>query len=126
MRNPLEDDSRWTLMGDLAPGSKIAIEKDGVLYQDTISDVRWSSPEPAVWPHLTAGKRLLRRLTPARWRKPLQPIRAAKLAEVTIRTPMQRYADLLDNVATTVAQLTAVPVKVSWWRRLLRAVGLGG
>lgn len=70
----------------IVPGSKIAVEKDGVLYTDTVQSVRWQSGEPAIWPELSWWQRLVRRFTPGRWRKPLKPIREATLPSVEIST----------------------------------------
>jgi hypothetical protein len=71
---------------DLMPGSRVAYEKDGVLYTDTVQGVSYSSPEAAIWPELTRWQQLVRRFTPARFRKPLKPIRPSKAATVTVST----------------------------------------
>jgi hypothetical protein len=70
----------------IVPGSKIAVEKDGVPYTDTVQSVRWQSGEPAIWPELSRWQQLVRRFTPKRWRKPLKPIREPTLPSVEIST----------------------------------------
>ena len=48
---------------DLKPGSRIAFEKDGIIYTDTISEITYSSPEQAEKTIATINesvKRLLR------------------------------------------------------------------
>lgn len=86
----------------LKPGDRVAVEIGGVLYTDTIK-----AASPVVYPTLTPWQRLVRRLTPPRWRKPLKPIR---------RDPLQRAQALTAKTLAAVEQLTAPPAK-SWWRR---------
>lgn len=73
------------------PGQQFSIEHNGHIYTDYIESVTYRSPEPAIWPELTWRQRLGRRrrlrwITPASWRKPVEPIRPAKAATVTIGT----------------------------------------
>lgn len=71
---------------DIRPGSTVAFEKDGVIFTDVVTSVGYTSPEPAVWPELSRWQRVVRRLTPSRFRKPLLPVRAAELAKYTVFT----------------------------------------
>lgn len=81
---------------DLKLGDKIAVEKDGVIYTDTVQSVHYSSPEAEIWPHRSVWQRMIRALTPKRWRKPLQPIRPYKPATVAVgigEDPLERAQD---------------------------------
>lgn len=64
-------------MFDLKPraGDLYTIECGGVRFTE-----RWEPPKPAVYPTLSRLQRIMRKLTPPRWRKPLQPIRTDPLA----------------------------------------------
>jgi hypothetical protein len=95
---------------DLKPGSRIAVEKDGVIYTDTISEVTYTSPEAAIWSDPTWWQSLLRhhrlrRIVPASWRKPLQPIRPPKPATVQIGTLGDRKQRFDDKINDTLAAL---------------------
>lgn len=70
----------------VVPGSRVAFKKGDVIYTETVQSVTMKSAEPAIWPELSWWQQLVRRLTPARWRKPLKPIRAAQPQRVEIRT----------------------------------------
>ena len=70
---------------DLRPGDRIAVEKDGVIYTDTVRGVTYSSPEPEMVRRLSFWQRVGRRLTPPRFRKSLV-VRQARPATVTIET----------------------------------------
>lgn len=68
----------------IRPGARVAVEIGGVLYTDTVQGITSTSATPAIYPTLTWWQRLRRQLTPARWRKPIQPIRPAKPSSITI------------------------------------------
>lgn len=71
----------------LKVGDKVAFQsRDGIIYTDTIQAMTYTSAEPAIWPTLSRWQSFLRRMTPSRWRKPLEPIRAATLPTVAIKT----------------------------------------
>lgn len=88
----------------VVPGSRVAVEKDGVLYTDAVQSVVWRDGEDAVWPELSWWQTVLRRLTPARFRKPLKPIRPATLPSVEIRTG-EASPDVLEQYQRTIASL---------------------
>lgn len=71
---------------DLGPGSRVAFEKNGVVYTDTVQSVTYQSGLPAIWPELSWWQQMVRRFTPSQWRKPLQPIRPATSDTVTVST----------------------------------------
>ena len=119
----------WDYEYNPVVGQKVTfVGVNGEELTDTISSVHHSPAQAAIWPELNAWQRTMRRLNP--WRKPLQPVRAASLPEVTIRTEKQRHADLLASVADTVEKLTNPPIsKRGWlfqlWLGFLRKIGLG-
>lgn len=99
---------------ELGPGSRVAFEKDGVIYTDTIESVSMRSGTPAIYPTLTVWQRLVRRFTPARWRKPLKPIREAGSATVSVQiggdpNPLERHQATLKQMQQAVDALTAPP-----------------
>lgn len=75
---------RW--MGSIQPGSKIAWERGGRLFTETVQEVRYTSGSAAIYPELPWWQRAMRRLTPSRWRKPLKPIRPYQLPTVSFTT----------------------------------------
>lgn len=79
---------------NLVPGSKVAFEKDGVLYTDTVQSVRYQSQEWVAPPERSLWQRIVRRLTPRRLRKPL-PQSPPKPATVTVQVgqanPLERH-----------------------------------
>lgn len=68
----------------IRPGARVSVEIGGVLYTDTVAGITSTGPEPAIYPTLNWRQRLIRRLTPARRRKPIEPIRPAKPASITL------------------------------------------
>lgn len=73
------------MMQNITPGSYVTfIGTDGVERTEKVESVRYQSSTPAIWPMLSPWQRAVRRLTPKRWRKPLQPIRPAKPDIVTL------------------------------------------
>ncbi|MDV6979642.1 hypothetical protein [Mycobacterium intracellulare] len=62
-------------MLDLKPGDLYTFECGGVRFTE-----HFEPPKPAVYPTLSRRQRIMRKLTPPRWRKPLQPIRTDPLA----------------------------------------------
>lgn len=80
-----EVQDRWNLA--IQPGSKVAYQRpDGTIWTETVTEVTYRSGDPAVWPVLPWWRRIARRFTPARWRRPLQPVRPAGLPTVSFRT----------------------------------------
>lgn len=68
---------------DMGLGSKFSVERGGIVYTDTVESVRYSSGLPAVYRRLNRWQRIVRRLTPPRWRKSLL-VREAEASSVTI------------------------------------------
>lgn len=91
----------------IQPGSRIAVEIGGVLYTDTVQSVISYSAEPPIYPTLGWWHRLLRRFTPRRWRKPIQPIRPGKPASMTIATG-EVDADVRERFERAQASISAV------------------
>ena len=67
----------------LGLGNRFSFERDGVIYTDIIESVHYSSGSPAVYRRLNHWQRMMRRVTPRRWRKTLL-IRPAALPSMTI------------------------------------------
>lgn len=67
----------------IKPGDRVGVEKNGVIYTDTVQSVSYRSPTPAITRTLNRWQRMLRRITPPSWRKPLL-IQPAGLSEVTV------------------------------------------
>jgi len=68
---------------ELALGDRFSFYKDGIIYTDRVESVRYDSGSPAVYRRLNRWQRMVRRLTPPRWRKPLL-LRSAVLSSITI------------------------------------------
>lgn len=95
----------------IRPGARVAVEIGGVLYTDTVAGVTLTGPEPAIYPTPNWWQRFRRQLTPRRWRKPIEPIRPAKPASITIdlgeadddaRQRIRRAQDTLHTVGTII------------------------
>jgi hypothetical protein len=82
-------------------GDHISYEKDGEVVTERVESVRYESGSPAIYRQLNWWQRVLRKLTPPRWRKPLL-VRAAELPKVTINQPES------DPVGKTLAQVQKI------------------
>lgn len=89
------------------PGDLVSFEINGVLHTEYYTG-------PPVYPSLSAWGQTRRTLTPARWRKPLQPVRPPN--------PLERAQAMNAKTLAWIEELDK-PVKVSWWRRLRAAAG---
>lgn len=67
----------------IVPGSRVAFEKDDVIYTDQVESVHYSSASPAIYRRLNRWQRAVRALTPRRWRKSLL-VRPAEAPAVRI------------------------------------------
>jgi hypothetical protein len=83
----------------IAPGDRVSFQKDGVIYTDTVGSITYTSSTPAVYRTLSRRQRILRRLTPRRFRKTLL-IRSAQSPTVTVSTENA----LTDKTAATLAR----------------------
>jgi hypothetical protein len=68
---------------DLKLGDRFSVECNGVLYADTVESVHYSSGSPAVYRTLNRWQRVVRGLTPRRWRKSLL-VRPTELPSVMV------------------------------------------
>lgn len=68
---------------ELRPGDRVAFEKDGTVFTDTVESFNYTGGSPAVYRSLNRWQSFLRRLTPRRWRRSLL-VRPAELSTVTI------------------------------------------
>lgn len=91
-------------------GDPIAVECGGVLYTDTIRSVEVTGAVPTVYPKLSRLQRIVRRLTPARWRKPLQPIHPGMASRVIING---EDVGPLNRAYTTIQGMAALAQKIS-------------
>lgn len=67
----------------MKPGDMISFEKDGVIHTERVKSVRYQSASPAIYRQLNRWQRVLRRITPIRFRTPLL-VRPAEPSRVTI------------------------------------------
>lgn len=74
---------KWEPQLNLSPGDKIAVEVGGKMVTQTVEGVSFDSGGPAIYRQLNRGQRIVRALTPRRWRKSLL-IRPARLPSFTI------------------------------------------
>lgn len=87
----------------LKPGDRVAYEKDGIVYTDTVQSVSYSSPEGVAPPARTWWQRMARMLTPARFRKPL-PQSPPKPGQITvnvglsIENPLEGYQHTVEDI----------------------------
>lgn len=102
----------------IRPGARVSVEIGGVLYTDTVAGITSTGPEPAIYPTLNWWQRIIRRLTPARRRKPIEPIRPAKSASITIeigetdeevRDRIERAQAVIATTGTIIYGLTSNP-----------------
>lgn len=77
------------------------VGRDGTVYTETATSVM---SQPLVYPHLPLWQRITRRLTPRRWRKPLQPVR---------NDPLARHQRFIESTLKAVEELTR---RRPWWK----------
>jgi hypothetical protein len=88
---------------DLKPGDRVAFEKDGIINTDTVQGVTYSSPEWVAPPERSWWQRVVRRFTPARFRKPL-PQSPPRPARVTVNVgdagddPLKRHQQTMEGI----------------------------
>lgn len=73
----------------IVPGQKIAVQIGDELLEDTVHTVIYKDARPEIRRHPTGWRKLLRRLTPRRWRKPLPVLRPAEPASMEVVTTGQ-------------------------------------
>jgi hypothetical protein len=94
----------------IAPGSRVAFEKDGVVFTDTVQSVTYSSAESEIVRRLSWWQRIVRRLTPKRYRKSLV-VRPHKPETVTVNTGpveddvLERHQGRITEVLAAVRRL---------------------
>lgn len=93
----------------MKPGDRIKVMRiDGTEYEDTVHSVRYRSAEPEILQHPTGWRRILRQLTPARWRKPLpiaQPYRPEEFEVICVSEVGRRAARAAGDIRRTVDRL---------------------
>lgn len=68
----------------MKPGDRIAIVQDGETRVETVNGWSYRSGSPAIYAELTWWQRAMRRLTPARWRRPIPVVHEATAARVEL------------------------------------------
>lgn len=69
----------------IRPGSRITyIGSDGIARTDVVTATGYRSPRPAIYAHQNRWQRLVRRITPQRWRKPVPVVREYQPAQVLL------------------------------------------
>lgn len=91
---------------NVQPGDLVAVEIDGVIYTERYQPGKY---QPA--PKLSLWRRMIRRLTPPSWRKPL-PVG---------NDPLARAQAMTAKTLGLIERLTAEP-KVPWWRRWMEGL----
>lgn len=74
----------------LVPGSKMAVQIGDELIEDTVHSWRYTSAKPEIRKHPTGWHRIVRALTPVRWRKPLPIIRPYQPANMEVIMSSER------------------------------------
>lgn len=90
------------------PGEKIAIQVGDELVEDTVHTVIYRDARPEILKRPTGWRKLLRQLTPARWRKPLPIVRPAEPAHteiVTVGNCARRAELLAERVQRTIDKM---------------------
>lgn len=91
-------------MRGLNPGDRYIVrDVDGSEFEDTVHSVHYRSAEPEIRQRLTGWRRVLRNLTPRRWRKPLAIVQPYKPAEVEV-VGMSNHARRAELMAERVNQ----------------------
>lgn len=67
------------------PGDKFIVrDQHGNEHEDIIHSICYRSPEPEILQRLTGWRRILRKLTPPRWRTPLVVVRRYRPASLEV------------------------------------------
>ena len=78
-------DHPWDHAPDIMPGGKICFVRGDEVWTQTVESVTHTTQPYVLAPPLSWRQRVLRRITPRRWRKPL-PQPSGGLPVVTIKT----------------------------------------
>jgi hypothetical protein len=68
------------------PGDRVTIVRGGQTITEVVDSVTYRSPTPAIYRSPTRWQQIARRLTPARWRKPIPVVREAQPSRVEVKT----------------------------------------
>ncbi|AIY32478.1 hypothetical protein PBI_MIAZEAL_124 [Mycobacterium phage MiaZeal] len=71
---------------NLQSGSQIIYKRGDDEWEAVVDSVEYTSSTPAVYAELTRRQKILRALTPKRWRKPIPIVREARGPEIRINT----------------------------------------
>lgn len=90
---------------NIQPGSQIIYRRGDDEWEATVGSIEYTPATPAVYAEPGRWQRIIRSLTPRRWRKPLPIIRDARPVSIQIITEGPSHADLTE--ARVKAMLTA-------------------
>lgn len=68
----------------IKPGDTITFKRGGVERTEIVKSIGYQTAQPAVYPTVPLWQRIVRALTPARWRKPIKPLHEAIPAQVLL------------------------------------------
>jgi hypothetical protein len=92
----------------LVPGSQMAVQVGDELIEGTIESVHYTSAKPEIRQHPTGWRRVLRSLTPIRWRKPLpivRPYQPAGMEVITVSERERRAKRVAENMRAALRDL---------------------
>lgn len=94
---------------DLKPGDRYIVRgMDGAEKEDTVHSIHYRSAEPEIRQRPTGWRRILRQLTPRRWRKPLpiaRPYKPAQYEVVGVSDHRRRAELVAESVNRTLARI---------------------
>ena len=69
----------------ISPGSRVSIAgPDGTMHTEYVSSIGYRSGQPEIRKRLSGWQRMIRRLTPARWRRPIPVMRPATSDRIVV------------------------------------------
>ena len=86
----MNDSATNTSAPFLTPGQKVAVQIGDELIEDTVHSWRYTSAKPEIQQRPTGWRRIIRALTPTRFRKPLPITRPYQPASVEVIMSSER------------------------------------
>jgi hypothetical protein len=94
---------------NLKPGDSFIVRNmDGTEHTDTVHNIRYRSAHPEIRRHPSGWRRILRILTPSRWRKPLpiiRPYKPASFEVIGVSEKGRRAQRCAEDIHTLIARL---------------------
>lgn len=88
---------------NIQPGSQIIYRRGDDEWEATVGSIEYTPATPAVYAEPGRWQRIIRSLTPRRWRKPLPIIRDARPVSIQIITEGPSHADYRAAMADLIA-----------------------